>query len=1040
MLPGEALSLQGAFSASAQVYLAPAQGSTGQPLAVLTQQAGQLAAQLPTSLAPDVYQVWVMDQGQRSASVYLNQARGQHFDSPDIAPGGSVRLFSRNLLLAGTTPQVRLVAQDGSASGGPALVQAIDGYSLRLQAPASLVPGQTYDVYVSNGRGGKAGETRVAQSLLAISSGADFFQLGVSWSAKFDFYQNVYNTRTDSRLSLKTVGDGLVNDLPAIQAAIDRASADGGGVVRLPAGTYKLVLTGQGGLQMRSRVVLQGAGKSTTVLRFGYGSEAPGWQADGHWGVLWDNVRQSGLADLTLTNMDNTGKFYNNMAGQGQGLFMQRIRFELNKGSWLWWANSDRVAILNSEFSQGVDAQAGYRGPLQLNGCQNFVVAHNHFTYAVDGLNLNGTRRGVFEDNQVDRDGSARWPAALRLVNHVLIVNFAEDLAVLNNQFRVVNGPAQNAGDGETILAEGGGPSRPDEESGTVSSATSRTLQDNTRSWSTPEQQPVVAIVRGPGMGQWRRIVSRTATTLTLDRPWEVVPQPGSRYAIFNWGARHWLVQGNTLTGNLRGIMLYHNASNEVTIVGNHLLNSGSIDLTPPQQAYTHNGVPYQQLLPYYDVQLVGNDVANTDGSNGGFIGVHVVQYLQASTFGTSVIGLEVRHNTLTANQPNVPARVDSDFAEGYANELTLQNPAGYADEQTPAILGSIFQDNVARNCDHAVHLNSGAYGTVVCHTQLLNSAALFEDVTLTGARHASVGTVSCPDAPKGTGSLPPVADPVTNPPIMVNANRMSLLALTGTDPNPQGRIIGFNLASLPPPSQGTVYVNNAPAEPNGWVPASAANTLSFQPASNYVGKAVFTYTATSKGLLSSSAVDFVVPVAAPLPVELVDFRAVAQSTTALLTWRTASETASSYFAIERSPDGQQFAEVGRLPSQGRAATYTYRDALATGQQARAVYYRLRQVDTDGTTAYSPTRAVSLGGLPATVQVYPNPATTEVRALLPAAGAHLVVYTLTGQPVAEACTTTSEGVVNTRQLAGGTYLLLVQPGTGPGTYHRFTKQ
>ncbi|MEJ7663177.1 MAG: hypothetical protein WKG07_28385 [Hymenobacter sp.] len=199
-------------------------------------------------------------------------------------------------------------------------------------------------------------------------------------------------------------------------------------------------------------------------------------------------------------------------------------------------------------------------------------------------------------------------------------------------------------------------------------------------------------------------------------------------------------------------------------------------------------------------MQLVGNDVANTDGSNGVFIGVHVVQYLQARTFGTSVIGLEVRRNTLSAHQPNVPARVDTDFPEGYANSLLLQNPAGYEDEQTPAVLGSIFQDNVARNCDHALHLNSGAYGTVVCNTQLLNSAALFDDLALKGAKHASVGTAGCSAAAaKGTGSLPPVADPVINPPIMVNASRMSILALTGTDPNPQGQIIGFNLTSLPP-------------------------------------------------------------------------------------------------------------------------------------------------------------------------------------------------------------------------------------------------
>ncbi|MEJ7663176.1 MAG: T9SS type A sorting domain-containing protein [Hymenobacter sp.] len=245
------------------------------------------------------------------------------------------------------------------------------------------------------------------------------------------------------------------------------------------------------------------------------------------------------------------------------------------------------------------------------------------------------------------------------------------------------------------------------------------------------------------------------------------------------------------------------------------------------------------------------------------------------------------------------------------------------------------------------------------------------------------------------------------------------------------------------------MYVDNAPAAANAWVPTSVASKLSFKPASNYEGQAVFTYTATNKGLLSSSAVAFVVPVAAPLPVELVDFQAVAQGPRALLTWRTASETASDYFAVERSLDGLLFAELGRVPSQGRAASYTYNDTLAASQQVSTVYYRLRQVDYGGRAAYSPTRTVAFGGIPTTVtigslptivQVYPNPATTEIRALLPVAGAHLVVYTLTGQPVAETYTTATEGVVDTRQLSGGTYLLLVQPGTGPSTYYKFIKQ
>ena len=1040
--PGEALSLQGQFSATAQVYLAPGTESTGQRLPILMQSAGHLIAQIPSGVSPDFYQVWILDAGQRSTSVYINQARGLHFDSPEITPGGSARLFGRNLLLAGTTPQVRLVAQNGAAGGGVAQVQSYDAFSLRLTAPNSLVPGLVYDVYVSNGHGGTAGETRVEQPLKAIATGADYFQLGVSWAAKFDFYQNVYNVRTDSRLSRKAAGDGITNDLAAIQAAVDKASADGGGIVFLPAGTYKLALEAGGALYMRNRVVVQGAGKSLTLLRFGYGSEATGWQADGHWGLIWDSPKQAGLADLAMVNIDNTGSFYNNMTGRGTELFLQRIRFDMNLGSWLAWNNSDKIVISNSEFTQGVDAKAGYRGPFQLNGCQNFVMAHNTITYAVDGLNLNSTTQGVFEDNNVYRDGSARWPVSLNLVNHVLIMNFAENVAVLRNQFKVVNGPAQNINDGETIIAEGGGGygSRIDEDAGTASGASPFTLQDNSKNWPAILQHPVVAIVRGPGMGQWRRITSRTATTLTVDQAWAVTPQSGSRYAIFNWGARSWLIQGNALEGNRRGITFYQNATADVAIINNTLTNSGSIDLTPWQMDNSPKGVP-QEFLPIYDTQIVGNNVANIDGSNGVFIGVHTVQYLQPRSFGTSVIGVEIRRNTLTAHQPNVPAVVDDNFPEGYINDLHFQpGPSNYIDEQTPAILGTIIQDNTAINCDNAVHLNSGSYNTLVCNMRLINSANLLDDSRFNAIPHASMNTASCPTAIPSTGNLPPVADPKTNPTVPHNTGAARLLALTGSDPNPNGWIVGFNLNSLPPSTQGTIYLNGNPAKTRDWVPASQANALSFQPANSYTGQTIFTYTATNDRSLISPEVSFVVPVATPLPVTLVQFDVKLQGLDALLTWQTASEINNDYFSVERSNDASNFTSVGRVAAKGTASGYYFIDAGVGAQLQGVVYYRLRQVDVDGTSTYSLTKAVTLTKATTTVQAYPNPTTTELHVHLPTAGAKLAVYTAAGQLVMEASATTTENTLDVRELPAGVYLLRIKPTQGSENQLFFVKE
>lgn len=736
--PGEAISIQGNFESDAKVYLTQGTSTTPIPLHVLVQSTGQATVQIPARLNLDLYQIWVDEQGQRSPGVYVNKTCCMHLDSPEVTPGGSLRIFGRNLQLSGGSPRVRFVGHNGTdAQVGGIITEESDPYTLNVKVPATLQPGTTYSLFVSNGFGGEAGETRMEQTVLAINTGPDYFQLGVPWASKFDFYKNIYNVKTDTRLSLKAVGDGQTNDQPAIQSAINRVNADGGGIVYLPAGTYKLLASGSAALTMRNRVVLQGVSKDQTFIKFGYDTGNP------RTGVVWPPItNQSGLADLSVINVDSTAQWTGNMTGQCTEVFLQRVFIDLSRGEWLMWANSNKLVIANSIITQGLTSNSGYRGPLQLNGCANFVVSGNSFTYAVDGLNLNDAHDGVFENNRVYRDGAARYPTSV--INHVLILNFAENIAVLANEFKVINGPAQNSNDGETIIAEGGGPDRIDEDAGIMSDATSVTITDKTKNWANVRRRPVVAIVNGKGVGQWRTITSRTANILTIDRPWDVVPAAGSHYAIFNWGARNWLIQGNTMEGNRRGITLYHNATNQVAIINNTLVNSGSIDLAPLQQERGGTSLS-QQFIPMYNNQIIGNLVSNTNGENGVFIGVHSVQFVQEKTFGTSVIGLEVRNNTLTAGQPNIPAVVDASFPEGYLNYLQYQPGATrYVEEQIPAILGSIFQNNTAINCDHALYLNSGSYNTLVCNLKLKNSTILLKDDRLDRVSHASIRTASC--------------------------------------------------------------------------------------------------------------------------------------------------------------------------------------------------------------------------------------------------------------------------------------------------------
>jgi hypothetical protein len=149
--------------------------------------------------------------------------------------------------------------------------------------------------------------------------------------------------------------------------------------------------------------------------------------------------------------------------------------------------------------------------------------------------------------------------------------------------------------------------------------------------------------------------------------------------------------------------------------------------------------------------------------------------------------------------------------------------------------------------------------------------------------------------------------------------------------------------------------------------------------------------------------------------VELTAFTATAEGPAARLRWATASEQNSAYFGIERSLDGRTFTQIGQQPAQGstaRATAYTFLDDLLPASAAAPLrYYRLRQVDADGTFTYSPVWTVRLAGAAAgRLLLWPNPARATVQvAGLPAATPVQVLDAL-GRLVATA-TTDATGAV-----------------------------
>ena len=109
------------------------------------------------------------------------------------------------------------------------------------------------------------------------------------------------------------------------------------------------------------------------------------------------------------------------------------------------------------------------------------------------------------------------------------------------------------------------------------------------------------------------------------------------------------------------------------------------------------------------------------------------------------------------------------------------------------------------------------------------------------------------------------------------------------------------------------------------------------------------------------------------LPVELLSFEAKSNDKTVDLTWTTASEGNNAGFDIERSADGKTFDKIGFVKGSGTTSekrNYTFTDNTPLSTTA---YYRLQQVDFDGSKVSSNIIALEPQNQVKGVKVYPNP-------------------------------------------------------------------
>ncbi|RDV15744.1 T9SS C-terminal target domain-containing protein [Pontibacter diazotrophicus] len=179
------------------------------------------------------------------------------------------------------------------------------------------------------------------------------------------------------------------------------------------------------------------------------------------------------------------------------------------------------------------------------------------------------------------------------------------------------------------------------------------------------------------------------------------------------------------------------------------------------------------------------------------------------------------------------------------------------------------------------------------------------------------------------------------------------------------------------------------------------------------------------------------------LPVELARFTAKVSGPVVDLQWLTASEMQNDYFSVERSSDGQAFESIGRVAGHGTTAIGAAYKFADNHPLAGISYYRLKQVDEDGSHAYSAVVAVTRAAGLKVAKVYPTITTDKLQVSVEQTGVMhqvLVLDMLGKQWLLEALDNTAlHHTIDVSNLRGGSYVLVLLDEQGQRQTTRFIK-
>lgn len=181
------------------------------------------------------------------------------------------------------------------------------------------------------------------------------------------------------------------------------------------------------------------------------------------------------------------------------------------------------------------------------------------------------------------------------------------------------------------------------------------------------------------------------------------------------------------------------------------------------------------------------------------------------------------------------------------------------------------------------------------------------------------------------------------------------------------------------------------------------------------------------------------------LPIVVKDFKAEIQNKSALLRWRSKADDQHDFVAVEKSTDGQQFTEIGRVKPRSSGTSFEQYQFTDINPAVGKNYYRLALMDKNGRKEF--TKTIQLSNLaPGNLSAYPVPANDVLHLQTIQSTKSSVTITitdLTGRILYNTTRTGDKGMntfaIPVNQLSTGMYMVRVSSADDTNTL-RFIKQ